>query len=319
MRHLWFAPGLLLLLACGSGARLGSTVGKTPMLMAEPAPAPVSAHDKPAVPADIVERAALPYHGERLSDGQPLEPDALFAELARADVVCVGEAHDNPHHHFAELEVLRQLAIRAGAGGRELGLGLEMFQRPAQAALDDFTRGELDEATLLEASEWEQRWGYDFAYYRPLLETARERGLALLALNARAELARGVARQGLDALEPQLRSELPELDLQDAEHRQAFDEAMRDHPPLPGGPENLYAAQVVWDETMADSAARWLDGRLPARQLLIVAGRQHCASSAIPTRIERRVPARVFSVIPTFASEETPAGYDYAFVLTKEG
>lgn len=319
MRHLWFVPGCALLLGCGSGAAVGSTVGKTLTPLPEPAPAPAAPSEEPRVPPDIVERSALPYHGKRLADGEPLEPEALFAELARADVVCVGEAHDNPHHHFAQLEVLRQLALRARGGGRELAVGFEMFQRPAQPALDEFREGELDEAGLLEASEWEERWGYDFAFYRPLLETARDRGLGVVALNARSELARSVARQGLVALEPELRSELPELDLQDPEHREAFDEAMKNHPPMKSGPENMYAAQVVWDETMAESAARWLGGHLPARQMVLVAGRQHCASSAIPARIERRVPARVVSVLPVLGDEAAPSSYDYAFVLSPEG
>lgn len=113
------------------------------------------------------------------------------------------------------------LVADARAAGRTLAVGFEMFQRPFQAVLSAFVQGKLDEAGLLLGTEYATRWGYDFAFYRPLVEGARDYALPALALNARRELVRAVGRGGLAALTEAELAELPELDLEDAEH-QAF-------------------------------------------------------------------------------------------------
>lgn len=310
------------LLGCASAPQNGVGVSRDPSLAAEreatePAEVPVSKLDP-----RVVERAALPFFGVRVADGERLAPEELLRELSEADVVCVGERHDNPHDHWAQLRVLRGLLARAPMRGREVAVGLEMVQRPYQPALDRYLAWEIDERELLEEVEWHERWGYDWAFYRPVAELGRRARLRLLALNAARELTTRVAREGLDALGEDEQKELPELDLTDADHRAWFDEAMRDHPPPVADRDDMYAAQVLWDEQMAESAAAWLRGHLPLRQLLILAGTGHCRSSAIPERVRRRVRARTASVrplieLPKSASAEL-SGFDYGFVMTRD-
>jgi uncharacterized iron-regulated protein len=91
-------------------------------------------------------------------------------------------------------------------------------------------------------------------------------------------------------------------------------------------PDDLYAAQVVWDESMAEASATWLSERHPARQLVIMAGNMHCHDSAIPARIRRRMKmgATVVSVVPIVRKDgenlgERLAGYDYGFVMMPKG
>ncbi len=283
------------------------------------APPPKEPELAAPLPEDIVERSALPYHGVRTRDSAQLTPADLGLELSRADVICVGEEHPNPHHHWAQLRLLTDLASRARMAGRQLGVGFEMFARPAQPALDRYYRGKLGEQGLLEEVDWDTSWGFDFSLYRPLLEASRARNMPIVALNAPRELTRAVAHEGIEGLNDDQTRALPELDLGDREHRRLFGQAMESHPPSPGGFRNMYAAQVVWDETMAETAAAFVNDRLPARQLVVFAGVGHCHRSAIPERIERRADAAVVSVRPLVVSTgETPAltGYDYAFVMT---
>ncbi len=284
----------LSLAACAGRTPLPAESASAPELAAEHAGEKNPHGSRPPVPPDVVERAAAPFVGVRADGGELLSPEGLLDELARADLVCVGEDHADPLSHYAELVVLAGLVERSGMSGREVGLGLEMVARPEQSALDGYAKLELDEHEFLEESHWSERWGWDFAYYRPQLELARHRGLQLVALNAPRRLTRAVARKGVGSLERELERELPELDLGDREHRAWFDETMRGHPH--GNPHHLYAAQVVWDETMAESAARWLGVKLPGRQLVVMAGAGHCRRDAIPGRVLRRLPARVVSV-----------------------
>jgi uncharacterized iron-regulated protein len=57
-------------------------------------------------------------------------------------------------------------------------------------------------------------------------------------------------------------------------------------PAMPSA-ERIYTAQVLWDETMADGAAKWLKAN-PNGHLVILAGNGHCHDSAIVGRMKRR-------------------------------
>lgn len=281
-------------------------------------------HKPVRIDRTLVARAALPFHGFRVKDHQPLTPGQLMRDLARADVVCIGEEHDNPHDHWAELRILRDLAERARMSGRVVGLGLEMVQKPYQKALDGYLSYDLDSHQLMAKTHWAKSWGYPFSYYQPMLALARRRQMPVIALNAPSKLTHQIATEGLDSLDEKQQKELPDLDMHDAQHRAFFNQDIKGHPNMPGTKQDMYAAQVVWDETMAQSAARWLGQNFPARQLVILAGSSHCRRPAIVRRIERRVAARVVSVRPIIAENGHVdpldlAGYDYGFIMEPSG
>ncbi|HET6611169.1 MAG TPA: ChaN family lipoprotein [Kofleriaceae bacterium] len=268
------------------------------------APAPASGDDLTA--------AALPYAVLEARGGREVEPAAFFAALSGAAAVCLGEKHPSPHHHWAQREILDHLAA---AGHRPMALGLEMVQRPFQGVLDDYTAGRITEAEFLARSGWHERWGFDFGLYRPILALATDRGLAVIALNAERDLVHAVSTEGLDGLSAAQRAQLPELDLKDAAHRAWFAALMADmggagchaagdgphgdcdpdSPEARAQADRFYTAQVVWDETMAESAARWLAAH-PGGQMVILAGNGHCVTGAIPRRLERRQKGQVISV-----------------------
>ena len=221
-------------------------------------------------------------HARIERDGQVVAPDDFRAAIASAPVVCVGEQHDEPLHHDVQHEVLVELI----ASQRELAIGMEMFQQRFQPVLDQYVRGTVDEAELLSLTDWERNWGYDASMYRALWRTAHDYGVPVIGLNTPRNVTRTVARHGLDALPAGVRASLPELVLDDADHRRFFSASMGGH--AHGMSPNIYIAQVIWDETMARRAALWLS-RGEQRQILIIAGNGHCHESAIVRRVERRL------------------------------
>ena len=314
MRLLWLSAAIALCAACGTAparAPIGSTSDST---SAETTPPKSPAHEP--VPDDIVARSAQPFRAQRNRDGQTLEQAQLLDELARYDVVCLGEAHDAPRDHFAELAITEGLERRARVSGRALGVGFEMFQAPYGDALTAYGKGTLTDAGLRKKTRYDERWGYAYAYYRPVLNLGRAYGLPLKALNAPRELTHAVAENGLDSLSPKLRRKLPELNLDNAQHRVQFDKLMAGHPHGEGvDMDNFYAAQVVWDETMAQNASRWVAERAPSRQLVLLAGSAHCHREAIPARIERREPLRVANVRLSTQSPADSEGYGYTLLF----
>lgn len=234
--------------------------------------------------------------------GEPVSEETLFERLGDARFVLVGESHDSAADHAIQLRVLRGLAQRG-----HVALGMEMFQRPFQAPLDAFIAGEIDEAQMLEATEWEKRWGFATELYRPLWTFARENQLPILALNARRELTKRIAKVGIDGLTDQERADLPEIDLSSERYRTWMRDIFASHGSEmePAKFERFYQAQVTWDETMADTAARWAEAH-PDATVLIVVGRGHIERDfGIPSRLRRRSDGPVVTIVPV--DPEAPA------------
>lgn len=307
-------------LALGCGAQPKAPIGYEFDPPPDP-PARVKHHaaPRPEVAPDAVARAAGTVQVIRLRDGVELSGPALGRELLEYDALCAGEAHDSAAQHYGELWLIERLSARARDLGLEFGVGFEMWASRYQRFLTAFNDGKLAERDFLARTEYEARWGYSFAFYRPLLERGRALGLSLVALNAPRELTEQVAAEGLDSLTPSETRSLPELDLDDPEHRADFERRMKGHPGLePGDLDRYYAAQVVWDETMAANSARWLNAHTPTRRFLIIAGQAHCQRSAIPARIERRGARHVAAIL---LASEPPAKdaqeqYDYSLVVS---
>jgi uncharacterized iron-regulated protein len=182
---------------------------------------------------------------------------------------------------------------------------MEMFQIPFQEPLDAWSAGRIDEAVLRRETEYDERWGFDFSLLRPVLEYARSRGLEVVALNAPREVAYAVAQGGVDSLDPELAATLPDLDLENAEHRAMFDAEfdVGEH----GAQETVeqyYHAQVVWDETMGMRVAQTLARNDGPAKMIVFAGRVHVKRGlGIPDRAAKRGAEPYVVVLPVTQTE----------------
>jgi len=228
-----------------------------------------------------------------LATGRLLAESEALDYLCRFPVVYVGEAHDNVEAHAVQLTVLK--AMEASFPG-QVALGLEMLQRPFQADADAFVRGEMSERDFERV--WQKSWG-DISYYRELLHFAREKRIPLLALNASAAARKAVREQPPAAMTPDAARDVPEIDAQDPYHR-AYVQTMVGGHAKGVSADAFYRVQLLWDETMAETAAEYL--KSPAgrgRRLLVLAGSNHVRYGfGIPRRLFRRVPLPFVIVEP---------------------
>lgn len=259
------------------------------------------------------------------TSAESLTRAALLDRLAASNVVYLGEYHDRVYDHEAQLEIIRELQRR----NPKIMIAMEMFQRPFQEAIDAYLAGEIDEAELVDRTEYETRWGYPWELYAPILRWAREANIPVIAANAPAELTRKVAAEGLAGLRGEDFRDIPpiaEIRLDDADYRNAlyqffqmhmgFHSASEDDTHTASettsnpttnpsdnpststatntatnqdGFERFFAAQVLWDETMAEAIATAYHDD-PDRQIIVIAGRGHIAYNfGIPSRVQRRV------------------------------
>jgi uncharacterized iron-regulated protein len=272
--------------------------------------------------APLATSAALAIDGATFFAGdQQVEAQTFMQQAERSAAICVGEQHDDAKHHRVQSQIFESLAERSAASGVELALGMEMFRRRMQPALNAYFDGEIDSAELAKATDWDKTWGFDFAMYQPMLETARRHRARIIGLNASRSLTRAVSRRGLEALPADVRDSLPALQLDDAQHRKffwaimGFDDEAGDHGHGHAmNPERFYTAQVIWDETMAESVSSWLSDPQP-RQMMVVAGNGHCHRSAVPNRVERRHGRPVMSVMVRSHGDDLPAHAQSDFVI----
>lgn len=115
-------------------------------------------------------------------DRAPSDPD-----LAGAQVVFLGEIHDNPHHHAAQAEWVARIAPRA--------LVFEMLS-PAEAQRVGPDR--TDAEALNEATLWEARGWPDFDMYHPIFLAAP--GAAIFGSGIPREEARRAVSDGAAAV-----------------------------------------------------------------------------------------------------------------------
>ncbi|MCC3406334.1 MAG: ChaN family lipoprotein [Microcoleus sp. PH2017_10_PVI_O_A] len=232
---------------------------------------------------------------EPMAKSQPQQTytnQEILQQLVKAKVVYLGETHDSVADHQAQLKIVREMQRQ----NRKIAIAMEMFQRPFQSAIDNYLGGKLTEEQLVEQTEYDRRWRFPWEYYAPFLRFAKENKLPVLALNTPSEVTRKVASQGLESLTAEDKKYIPpisEIRTDNAEYRQMLLEVFQQHQKAAQGNstafERFLQAQVLWDETMAESIAQFVKAN-PDYQVVVLAGKGHIIYGyGIPSRVERRL------------------------------
>lgn len=206
------------------------------------------------------ESSYVPHRVYDAKDKRFTDFEAMLADLARADVVFIGEQHDDPGTHRLEVAILEGIARRRS----NVIVALEMFERDVQQQVNDYLIGKISEQDFLKNSRPWPRYATD---YKPLIEFAKAKGWKVIAGNVPRRYASQVGKSGLSAAEKLPEAERGFLARQFScpsdNYFKRFTEAMGGHPgdskeaPKmdPAMIERMYQAQCVKDETMAESIA----------------------------------------------------------------
>jgi uncharacterized iron-regulated protein len=245
-----------------------------------------------------------------LPEGDKISFSQLIDDLSRTTVILVGETHDQAEHHRIEMKVLQGLLER----GKDVAVGMEMFERSQQPILDHWSQGLLTEEEFLKEVNWDTTWGMDFNLYKGILDEIKNQHLKVLGLNIERDLVRKVAQSGMEGVSLEDKEKLPEMDLTDRQHRRYISSIYKSHH---GGSakdfENFYEAQCLWDEAMAETLSQFFqsaEGR--GQTLLVLAGRGHVVFDfGIPKRFYRRTSIPYKTIVLKEWSKEM--GEDFAF------
>lgn len=228
--------------------------------------------------------------------------------LTGYDVVFFGELHGHPGVHLAQMQLLESMFKL----NPELSLSLEQFERDTQSYVDDYLTGKIGEKYLIEKA---RAWDNYPTSYRPLVEFAKYHQLPVIAANAPKSTVLCVGRLGLeilDTLPPQDRQYVAQnIDISDGKYRDRFMSFLTDNSShgsisddkmsemMKKMSQRSFAAQVVRDETMAESIAHHLQ-KNSQQQLLHLNGVFH-SSKFLGTveRLHHRMPELKIAVIET--------------------
>jgi len=225
----------------------------------------------------------------KLPEGEKRSFSQLLGELNDPRVIFVGESHDQIEHHRIQVSLLQEFVTQ----GKEIAIGMEMFEKSSQSILDRWSQGLMAEDEFLKETKWDLTWRTDYHLYRGILEEAKKHRLKLIGLNVQRDLVRKVAEQGIESLAAEDRAQLPEMDLSDQTHRAYVRSVYRDHQEgLAKDFERFYQAQCLWDEGMAEVLSEFL--RRPENRekvVFVFAGNGHVIFDfGIPKRFFRRTP-----------------------------
>jgi uncharacterized iron-regulated protein len=105
--------------------------------------------------------------------------DELLASLTDAELLLLGEKHDNPDHHRLRLTILERLM----AEGHPVLLAMEMLTESQQAAIDSLA----EMNTLPPSEDWQAllSWddGWTWAFYEPALRAGLAANATIVAGN----------------------------------------------------------------------------------------------------------------------------------------
>lgn len=251
----------------------------------------------------------------RGNDHQSVELTEALRTVTPGSIVVIGENHGLKEHQSQQIAIMQTL--------RDLGLkvsvGMEFFTYTHQPLVDAYRQGSLVEPAFLEQIKWGSI-SYDF--YRDQVQFPRlSEGAKTLALNAPRSVTGKVSKSGLGSLTDEDRALLPpQFELGRDSYKRRF-LSMMPHLPNPEAGERYFAAQSIWDDTMAWQATQFLI-KNPEQVLVIVVGEFHVQfGGGLPDRLRargREFPLLTFSQINTQGLSEEEIANEIA-VSASEG
>ncbi len=234
--------------------------------------------------------------------GSTVEWDSFIEVLAAADIVTLGEQHNNVLGHEIEAKIVAELLERQPSAA----VAMEMFERNEQGIVDLYLDDHIQQKTLIKITS-SANWGGGkdtwVDWYQPIVDhvkSHRADGATLVAANSArpfVTLARMDGFEPLELLKEQGNDSftIPDLEVDDLAYKERFIKLMtpseeppeeekkkskkkgkKKSPPTGHGmdidPETVFRAQQIWDASMADSVVR---ASKSSAQVILIIGDYH--------------------------------------------
>jgi len=234
-----------------------------------------------------------------LRQGRRVALSELAPDLRKSSIVVVGEQHTDEGHHRAQLRVIQAL-VQSGA---KVAVGLEMFRKDSQQALDRWTAGDIG-AREFEAV-YDDNWNYPWAAYSAIFEYARTQRIPMIGLNVPRDITRQVSRGGFQSLTEAQRGQLSDVTCSiDEDYMRYIRSVYGAHAHGNMNFTFFCEAQMIWDVAMAAHSLDYLKAN-PEATVVILTGVGHAQKGAVPRQIRLRSQVPIAVLLP-----EVPGSID---------
>lgn len=222
----------------------------------------------------------------------------LISAVKPGTILLLGENHGLTAHRDQHLEILTALR----AQGLKVSVGLEFLNYTDQGTINLYRAGQMSESEFLTQVKW---GGTPFDFYRSQLNFPAEADFSL-GLNLPRSISSKISRQGLASLTADdLKLMPPGFTLGRDSYKTRFMIAAGAHCKVP---DNCFAAQSAWDDTMAWQATEFINAN-PEQVLVIIVGEFHVQfGGGTPYRILQRLPGtHIVTLSQVWAEDMTDA------------
>jgi uncharacterized iron-regulated protein len=181
-------------------------------------------------------------------DGEPGQYEKMIDALNKADVVFIGELHNNPISHWVEYEITKDLFEKHEKG---IILGAEMFESDNQLIIDEYLNDYFSEKKFESDARLWPNYNTD---YKPLITFAKEHNLNFIAANIPRRYASIVFKEGfegLDKLSDQAKAYIAPLPPKYNPTVKCYADMIEMGKKMGHGNPNFPKAQAIKDATMA--------------------------------------------------------------------
>jgi len=213
-----------------------------------------------------------------------LSMDQMIESIQPGTILIIGEYHGQKTIHDQQMSILYALRSK----GFKVSVGLEFLNYTDQDLIQQYRSGLLSEVDFKSAVKWA---GFDFGLYSPqLLFPQSADGEFGLGLNMPRSVTQTVSKNGLTSLtQDQLNLMPPQFTLGRDTYRERFINLMSDGHIPANKLENYFAAQSIWDDTMAWQIVEFVKNHQD-HVFVVIVGEFHVQyGGGLPDRIAGRL------------------------------
>lgn len=244
--------------------------------------------------------------------------EELAEAVGQADMLLLGEYHDNADHHRLQAWLVQAFAkAKASAGKPKPPVVFEMIrQEQAQTLRDYLGRANASPEDLGAVIGWEKAGWPDWSIYLPIATAAFQEGLKIMPGDASRDMLHDASRQNLKPFSPDVKQRLAlENPLEEPLQKALLDELFKGHCEMvaPALLAPMVDVQRFRDATLArnmiDAAADTKAGAA-----VLIAGNGHVRKDrGVPIYLTKQspTPVKIVTVMmaETLAEETDPAAY----------
>lgn len=180
--------------------------------------------------------------------GKKVKYSKMIKALSKAELIFIGELHNNPVSHWLEYEITKDLS-EINTGG--LTLGAEMFEADNQLIIDEYLQAYITEKKF---ENDVRSWPNYETDYKPLMSFAKEKNFKFIATNIPRRYASIVFNsgfKGLDKLSKEAKTYIAPLPISYDPNVKCYAGMIEIGKNMGHGKPNFPQAQAIKDATMS--------------------------------------------------------------------